>query len=165
MRMTTAQTSRTEISVNGTRHAVAASPETPLLYVLRNELGLNAAKFGCGLGRCGACIVLRDGAAIRACEVPVGEVTGAEITTLEGLGSASDLHPIQKAFLDEQSAQCGYCIPGMMMATAALLAENPHPTGDDIREALRETLCRCGAHARILRAVERAAARVAREVS
>ena len=163
--MTTTQASRTEISVNGTRHAVVAAPETPLLYVLRNELGLNAAKFGCGLGRCGACTVLRDGAAIRACEVPVGEVSGAELITLEGLGSADELHPIQQAFLDEQAAQCGFCIPGMMMTTAALLAENPQPTTGEIREALRDTLCRCGAHVRILRAVERAAARAAKEGS
>jgi nicotinate dehydrogenase subunit A len=157
--MARAQTARPEITVNGTRHTVAASPETPLLYVLRNELGLNAAKFGCGLSRCGACTVLQDGSPIRSCAVPVGEVAGAGITTLEGLGTADELHPIQQAFLDEQAAQCGYCIPGMMMTATALLAKNPHPTEDDIREALRDTLCRCGSHVRILRAIQRAAGR------
>ena len=155
--MTTARTSTLQITVNGEVHAVDARPETPLLYVLRNDLGLHAAKFGCGLGRCGACTVLQDGAPVRACIVPVGEVAGAEITTLEGLGTADDLHPIQQAFLDEQAAQCGYCIPGMMMTATALLAEHPHPTESKIREALRDTLCRCGAHARILRAIQRAA--------
>lgn len=145
------------IVVNGVRHEVEATPETPLLYVLRNELGLNAAKFGCGLSRCGACTVLRDGEAIRACAVPVGEVGVAAITTLEGLGTAKALHPIQRAFLDEQAAQCGYCTPGMMMATAGLLQANPAPSDAEVREALRDVLCRCGSHTRILRAVQRAA--------
>jgi nicotinate dehydrogenase subunit A len=147
----------TRITVNGVPHAVEATPETPLLYVLRNELGLNAAKFGCGLSRCGACTVLRKGEAIRACAVPVGEVGDAPITTLEGLGTAEALHPIQRSFLDEQAAQCGYCIPGMMMATAALLAERRAATDAEVRVALREVLCRCGSHTRILRAVQRAA--------
>jgi nicotinate dehydrogenase subunit A len=149
--------SRPEITVNGRHHAVKASPETHVLYVLRNELGLNAAKFGCGLSRCGACTVLLDGAPIRSCEVTVAEVAGSAITTLEGLGSADEMHPVQQAFLDEQAAQCGYCIPGMMMTATALLETNPHPTEDEIREALQDTLCRCGAHVRILRAVQRAA--------
>jgi nicotinate dehydrogenase subunit A len=157
--MVRAQMPRPEITVNGARHAVAASPETPLLYVLRNELGLNAAKFGCGLSRCGACTVLQDGEPIRSCAVPVGEVAGSAITTLEGLGSADALHPLQQAFLDEQAAQCGYCIPGMIMTAAALLERNPHPTEDEIRAALEDTLCRCGSHVRILRAVQRAAER------
>jgi nicotinate dehydrogenase subunit A len=155
--MAGAHMSRPEITVNGRHHAVKASPETPVLYVLRNELGLNAAKFGCGLSRCGACTVLLDGAPIRSCEVTVAEVAGSAITTLEGLGSADEMHPVQQAFLDEQAAQCGYCIPGMMMTATALLETNPHPTEDEIREALQDTLCRCGAHVRILRAVQRAA--------
>jgi len=150
---------RPEISVNRRRYVVEASPETPLLYILRNDLGLNAAKFGCGLAICGACTVLRDGVPIRSCAVAVGEVAGSEITTLEGLGAADDLHPIQQAFLDEQTAQCGYCIPGMMMTAAALLDQNPHPTEDEIREALADVLCRCGSHVRILRAVQRVAER------
>jgi nicotinate dehydrogenase subunit A len=157
--MAKADMPRPEITVNGRSHAVEASPETPVLYVLRNELGLNAAKFGCGLSRCGACTVLLDGVPIRSCEVTVAEVAGSGITTLEGLGSADEMHPIQQAFLDEQAAQCGYCIPGMMMTATALLAKNPHPAEDDIREALEDTLCRCGAHVRILRAVQRAAGR------
>ena len=151
------------ITVNGAPHVVAATPETPLLYVLRNELGLNAAKFGCGLGICGACTVLLDGAAIRSCAVPVGEVREAPITTLEGLGSADRLHPVQQAFLDEQAAQCGYCTAGMVMEAVALLAADPNPSADAVREGLRDSLCRCGAHTRIVRAVRRAAASLAGE--
>lgn len=145
------------ISVNGQPHEVTATPDTPLLYVLRDDLGLNAAKYGCGLGRCGACTVHLDGAAVHACEMPVGEVGGREVTTLEGLGSVTALHPLQQAFLDEQAAQCGYCIPGIVMTAAALLAENPHPTETDIRSALAGKLCRCGSHGRILRAIRRVA--------
>jgi nicotinate dehydrogenase subunit A len=143
------------IHVNGQVHDVAATPDTPLLYVLRNDLGLNAAKYGCGLGRCGACTVHLDGAASHACEVPVGEIAGREVTTLEGLGSAEDLHPLQQAFLDEQAAQCGYCVPGIIMTTAAVLTANPRPTDADIRKALEGKLCRCGSHARILRSIRR----------
>lgn len=143
------------ICVNGQVHEVAATPDTPLLYVLRNDLGLNAAKYGCGLGRCGACTVHLDGAAVHACNAPVGEVAGREVTTLEALGSAESLHPLQRAFLDEQAAQCGYCIPGIIMTAAALLEVNPHPTDAEVRQALVETLCRCGAHGRILRAIRR----------
>jgi nicotinate dehydrogenase subunit A len=146
-----------EITVNGQAHTVQADPETPLLYVLRNELKLNAAKFGCGLAQCGACTVHVDGEPVRSCVLPVSEVAGAEVTTLEGLGSAEALHPIQQAFIEEQAAQCGYCIPGMMMSAAALLAQNTQPNDADIREALSGNLCRCGTHVRILRAVQRAA--------
>ncbi|MDQ3655112.1 MAG: 2Fe-2S iron-sulfur cluster-binding protein, partial [Chloroflexota bacterium] len=113
------------IRVNGQVHEVAATPDTPLLYVLRNDLRLNAAKYGCGLGRCGACTVHLDGTAVHACEVPVGEVAGRAVTTLEGLGNTESLHPLQQAFLDEQAAQCGYCIPGIIMAAVALLAAKP----------------------------------------
>jgi nicotinate dehydrogenase subunit A len=146
-----------EITVNGQSHRVEAAPETPLLYVLRNELRLNAAKFGCGLAQCGACTVHVDGEPVRSCVLPVSEVVGAEVTTLEGLGTAEAPHPIQQAFLEEQAAQCGYCIPGMMMSAAALLAQNSQPNDADIREALSGNLCRCGTHVRILRAVQRAA--------
>ena len=127
------------------------------MYVLRNELRLNAAKFGCGLAQCGACTVHVDGEPVRSCVLPVSEVAGAEVTTLEGLGTAEAPHPIQQAFLEEQAAQCGYCIPGMMMSAAALLAQNSQPNDADIREALSGNLCRCGTHVRILRAVQRAA--------
>ena len=146
-----------EITVNGRSHTVQADPETPLLYVLRNELNLNAAKFGCGLAQCGSCTVHVDGEPVRSCVLPVGEVVGAEVTTLEGLGTADAPHPIQLAFLEEQAAQCGYCIPGMMMSAAALMAQNSQPNDADIREALSGNLCRCGTHVRILRAVQRAA--------
>lgn len=147
----------TRIMVNGHQHDVEATPDAPLLYVLRNELGLNAARYGCGLSRCGACTVHVDGEAIHACVVPVGEVAGREVTTLEGLGTPEALHPLQQAFLDEQAAQCGYCIPGIVMTAAALLARNPSPSDGEIREALEGKLCRCGSHQRILRAIRRAA--------
>jgi nicotinate dehydrogenase subunit A len=146
-----------EITVNGQPHTVQADPDTPLLYVLRNELNLNAAKFGCGLSQCGACTVHVDGQPVRSCILPVSEVAGAEVTTLEGLGTLENMHPIQQAFLDEQAAQCGYCIPGMMMSAAAFLAQNRDPSEADIRQALSGNLCRCGTHVRILRAVQRAA--------
>jgi nicotinate dehydrogenase subunit A len=148
---------RLQISVNGQPHCVVASPDTPLLYVLRNELGLNSVRFGCGLSRCGACTVHLDGEPARCCELPVGEVNGREVVTLEGLGTPGHLHPLQQAFLDEQAAQCGYCIPGMIMTAAHLLARNNQPTEIEIRAALNDTLCRCGAHVRIVRAVQRAA--------
>lgn len=143
------------LTVNGRRHEVETEAETPLLYVLRNDLGLQAAKFGCGLGRCGTCKVLVDGQAVTSCTYPVGEAVGKQITTLEGLGTAGNLHPLQQAFLDEQAAQCGYCIPGIIIAAAALLDRNPAPDEAAIREALADNLCRCGAHVRILRAIER----------
>lgn len=150
-----------EILVNGQTHRVEADPETPLLYILRNDLKLNAAKFGCGLSQCGACTVHVDGQPVRSCVLPVGEIAGAEVTTLEGLGSIEDPHPLQQAFIDEQAAQCGYCISGMVMSAAALLAEKSDPSDAEIREALSGNLCRCGTHVRILRAVQRAAGAVA----
>ena len=146
------------LRVNGRDHAVAAAPATPLLTVLRNDIALNGPKYGCGLGECGACMVLVDGRAARACSVPVGHVVGREITTLEGLGNGGALHPVQQAFIDEQAAQCGYCLNGMIIATVALLAHTPQPSEAQVRAALSHNLCRCGAHLEILRAVRRAAA-------
>ena len=145
------------LTVNGQRHTVAAAPDTPLLYVLRNDLELNAAKFGCGMAQCGACTVLADGNAVRSCVMPISAMAKTKITTLEGLGSASNPHPLQKAFIEEQAAQCGYCIAGMLMSAKALLDQNPHPTEAEIREALAGNLCRCGTHNRIVRAIQRAA--------
>jgi aerobic-type carbon monoxide dehydrogenase small subunit (CoxS/CutS family) len=144
-----------QINVNGRIREVAATPETPLLYVLRNELGLNAAKYGCGLGKCGSCTVHLDGEAVFSCLIPLGEAAGKQIVTLEGLAKDDDLHHLQEAFLDEQAAQCGYCIPGILMTAAALLERNPAPTDAEIRAALAGTLCRCGSHVRILRAIRR----------
>jgi nicotinate dehydrogenase subunit A len=144
------------ITVNGERHAVRAEPDTPLLYVLRNELGLNGPLFGCGLEQCGACTVLRGAEATTSCMLPVGECAGAQITTLEGLGTAEELHPVQQAFIEEQAAQCGYCTNGMMITAAALLWRTPHPTDEQIRAALEGNLCRCGSHLRVIRAVKRA---------
>ncbi len=145
------------LTVNGRPRRVQVEPDTPLLYVLRNDLGLKSAKFGCGLEQCGACKVIVDGEAVPSCRLPVGSVQGATITTLEGLGSLEKLHPIQQAFLTEQAAQCGYCTAGMIMATKALLDRNPHPSSAEIRQALAIHLCRCGSHHRILQAVQRAA--------
>ena len=145
------------LTVNGQRRTVAAAPDTPLLYVLRNDLELNAAKFGCGMAQCGACTVLADGNPVRSCVMPVSAMAKTKITTLEGLGSASNPHPLQKAFIEEQAAQCGYCIAGMLMSAKALLDQNPHPTETEIREALAGNLCRCGTHNRIVRAIQRAA--------
>jgi nicotinate dehydrogenase subunit A len=144
------------ITVNGAPHVVEATPDTPLLYVLRNELELNGPLFGCGLEQCGACMVLRGAEAVKSCMLPVSEVAGSQITTLEGLGTRDELHPVQQAFIEEQAAQCGYCSPGMIVAAAALLWRHPHPTDEQIRAALDSNLCRCGSHARILRAVRRA---------
>ena len=145
------------LTVNGRRHDVAVDRATPLLYVLRNDLGLIATKYGCGIGRCGACTVLVEGRPERSCLVPVGDVVGRTVTTLEGLGSAGALHPLQQAFLDEQAIQCGYCTAGIVMTAAALLNENTQPDEAAITAALAENLCRCGAHVRIVRAVLRAA--------
>jgi nicotinate dehydrogenase subunit A len=145
------------ITVNGAQHQVQATPDTPLLYVLRNELGLNGPLFGCGLEQCGACMVLRGAEATISCRLPVAEVAGAQITTLEGLGTAAEPHPVQQAFLEEQAAQCGYCTNGMMIAAAALIWRNQYPTDEQIRAALDGNLCRCGTHLRIIRAVKRAA--------
>ena len=151
------------ITVNGKQHQVEATPETPLLYVLRNELGLNSPQYGCGSENCGACTVLLGAQVVKSCKVKVSEAAGGAITTLEGLGTAEEPHPIQRAFIEEQAAQCGYCGNGMIMATAALLWKNPRPTDEQIREALDGNLCRCGVHLRIIRAVKRAAELLAAE--
>jgi nicotinate dehydrogenase subunit A len=145
------------LKVNGATHSVPAEPDTPLLYVLRNDLALNGAKFGCGLAQCGACTVLVDGAPVRSCVTPAGMLASSEVTTIEGLGTVEQPHPLQQAFIDEQAAQCGYCINGMLMTAKALLAQNPHPTDAQVREGLALNLCRCGTHNRIVRAVLRAA--------
>src|SRR5690349_9321318 len=146
----------TALKVNGRVYSVDADPETPLLYVLREDLKLNAAKFGCGLGQCGACTVLVDGEPVFSCITPLLLLQGKDITTLEGLGTPEKLGPMQRAFIDEQAAQCGYCIPGMMMRAQALLQRNPQANDQDIRQALEFNLCRCGPHMRILRAIHRA---------
>ena len=145
------------LKVNGRVHTVPAEPETPLLYVLRNDLELNAAKFGCGLAQCGACTVLIDGRPARSCVTEVGAVGDAEVITLEGLGTLEHPHPLQQAFIDVQAAQCGYCINGMIMTAKALMDGNPRPTEAEVREGLAGNLCRCGTHGRIIRAVLRAA--------
>lgn len=145
------------LSVNGTARAIEAAPDTPLLYVLRNELGLNAAKYGCGLGQCGACAVIVDGKAIFSCVTPVMLVENRNVTTLEGLGTIDRPGEMQQAFIEEQAAQCGYCIPGMMMRAQALLDRDPRASDETIRAELEPHLCRCGTHMRILRAVRRAA--------
>ncbi len=145
------------LDVNGKVHEVDADPDTPLLYVLRDELGLNGAKFGCGLGQCGACTVMVDGKAVFSCLTPVSALGGRRVRTVEGLGTIERPGPLQRAFIEEQAAQCGYCIPGMMMRAQALLESNSAPTEADIRKALEPNLCRCGTHMRILRAVGRAA--------
>ena len=145
------------LTVNGQRRTVRAAPDTPLLYVLRNDLELNAAKFGCGVSQCGACTVLVDGEAMPCCALPISAVAGKKIVTLEGLGSAATPHPLQRAFIEEQAAQCGYCIAGMIMSAKALLDASPHPTELEIRRALAGNLCRCGTHNRIVRAIQRAA--------
>jgi nicotinate dehydrogenase subunit A len=146
------------LTVNGRIHTVAAAPGTALLLVLRNDLELNGPKYGCGLGECGTCTVLIDGAAVRSCVIPIAGCVGREIITLEGLGTRERPDPVQAAFIKEQAAQCGYCLNGMIMTTKALLMANPHPTEAEIAQALRYNLCRCGAHVEILRAVMRAAA-------
>jgi len=147
----------TTVKVNGRDHQVDAEPDTPLLYVLRDDLGLNAAKFGCGLGQCGSCTVIVDGNAVLSCVTPLLLLEGKQVTTLEGLGTIETPAPVQRAFIEEQAAQCGYCIAGMMMRTQALLQRNAKPTDDEIRAELAPHLCRCGTHMRILRAVHRAA--------
>ena len=144
------------LKVNGKTHPVEADADEPLLYVLRDRLGLNGPKFGCGLGQCGACTVLKDGRPIRSCRTPAASMQGAEITTLEGLGDEERLHPLQAAFLEEQAGQCAYCIPGMIMSAAALMHAKPRPGDAEIRAALDGNLCRCGSHNRILRAIKRA---------
>jgi len=145
------------LTVNGRDHRLDVEPDTPLLYVLREELELNAAKFGCGLGQCGACTVMVDGRAVLSCVTPALLLEGKKITTLEGLGTIKDPAPIQRAFIEEQASQCGFCIAGMAMRAQALLQRNARPTDDQIRAELEPHLCRCGTHMRILRAVHRAA--------
>ena len=145
------------LNVNGTRREVAADPETPLLYVLRNDLNLKGARYGCGAGFCGACMVIVDGKAVPSCDVPVSAVLNKAVTTIEGIGTAADPHPLQRAFIDEQAAQCGYCITGIIMSAKALLDARPQPSEAEIREALGANLCRCGTHTRILKAIRRAA--------
>lgn len=144
------------LNVNDAVESVEASPETPLLYILRNDLALNGPKYGCGLGECGACAVLVDGRAVRSCTIPLRAVGTRRVTTLEGLGTPEHLHPVQAAFIDEAAAQCGYCLNGMIIATAALLNRNADPDEEAIREALRHHLCRCGTHMEILAAARRA---------
>ena len=146
------------LNVNGKTATVEADdPQMPLLYALRNDLGLHGPRFGCGLGQCGACTVLVDGNPVRSCLLPVGNVGNAQVTTLEGLGSSAHPHPLQKAFIEEQAVQCGYCINGMIMQAKALLDTNKHPSEEEIKGALAGNLCRCGTHVRIVRAVKRAA--------
>ncbi|MNR26871.1 Nicotinate dehydrogenase subunit A [compost metagenome] len=149
------------LRVNGEAVEVTAMADTPLLYILRNDFCLNGPKYGCGLGECGACTVVIDGLAARSCVFPLGGAEGREVTTLEGLGSAAAPHPVQQAFIDEQAAQCGYCMNGMIMTAKALLDRNPHPSEEQIRNELSGNLCRCGTHVEILRAVMRAAGRLA----
>jgi len=145
-------------SLNGQATAVQVEPGRTLLDVLRNTLGLKATRLGCGLGQCGACTVLLDERAVSACDTPMGSVAGKEVTTLEGLGTPEAPHPLQRAFVEEQAMQCGYCASGILMAAAALLKRIPHPSEDDIRQALEGNLCRCGVHNRVLRAVRKASA-------
>ncbi len=145
------------LTVNGVVHTVQAPPDTPLLYVLRDDLALQGPRFGCGLGQCGACTVHLGGAAVRSCTIPVAAAASQPITTLEGLGTTGRLHPVQQAFIDEQAMQCGYCVNGWIMTTAALLARTPNPSNAEVRSALAGLICRCGAHMRMLRAVRRAA--------
>jgi aerobic-type carbon monoxide dehydrogenase small subunit (CoxS/CutS family) len=145
------------LNVNGRPHEVGAEPETPLLYVLRNDLKLKGARFGCGLGQCGSCTVLVDGKPVQSCDFPLSAAAGKSVTTIEGIAVNGKPHPLQQAFIDEQAAQCGYCITGIIMAAKALLDANRNPTDADIRTALKGNLCRCGTHHRILRAVRRAA--------
>ena len=143
------------LTVNRVSHTVDVDPATPLLYVLSDGLGLRGPKFGCGLGQCGACTVIVRGRAMRSCVTPVGSVSGAEITTLEGLGTPERPHPIQKAFIDEQAAQCGFCLNGVILTAKAFLDQNPKATDAEIRQALSTVLCRCFAHVRMLRAIKR----------
>ena len=149
---------RISLRVNNQTRVVDTDPTTPLLYVLRDDLELHGPRFGCGLGQCGACTVIMDGTAVRSCSIPVSGAQNRGITTLEGLGSLDHPHALQTAFIEEQAAQCGYCMNGMIMVSKALLDKNPHPTDDQIKQALNGNLCRCGSHLRVIRAVKRAAA-------
>ena len=149
--------SRASLTVNGQVRVVEVDPQCPLLYVLRDNLSLNNPRFGCGLGQCGACTVLLDNRAVRSCVVPLSQAVGKEIVTLEGLGTAEHPHPVQKAFIDEQAFQCGYCLNGWILTAKALLEKTPNPTDAQIRGALESLVCRCGSHVRIFAAVRRAA--------
>jgi nicotinate dehydrogenase subunit A len=145
------------LNVNGKVRVADVDFATPLLYVLRDNLGLHGPRFGCGLGQCGACSVLIDGRSVRSCTTPASAAQNKHITTLEGLGSVAHPHPLQKAFVDEQAAQCGYCMNGMIMGAKVLLDKNPHPTVSEIKQSLNGYLCRCGTHLRVIRAIQRAA--------
>lgn len=147
------------LRVNGQEHVIGAAPDTPLIYVLRNDLGLVGARFGCGQGQCGACFVIVDGHAVASCDTPLWSVEGKSVVTIEGLGDGA-LHPLQRAFEAEQALQCGYCASGVVMSAAALLARNPKATDAEIAAALERNLCRCGAHNRMLRAIRRAMSEV-----
>ncbi len=147
----------TTIEVNGRQHTVDADGEAPLLYILRNDLKLKGARFGCGLGMCGACTVVIDGKAVQSCDISLAAAAGKRITTIEGIGSSDRMHALQSAFITEQAAQCGFCTSGIIMTAYALLQRNAHPSEAEIRAALDGNLCRCGTHVRILRAVQRAA--------
>ena len=149
------------LTVNGRARSVEIEADTPLLYVLRDDLGLKGPRFGCGLGQCGACTVIIDGAAVRSCVYPATAASGHQVTTLEGLGSSAKPHPLQQAFIDEQAAQCGYCINGMIMQAKALLDKHAQPTEDQIKDELANNLCRCGTHTRIVKAIQRAAREMA----
>src|ERR1700674_3351176 len=149
--------SRASLKINGQSHVVDVDPECPLLYVLRDNLALNHPRFGCGLGQCGACTVLVDNRAVRSCTLPVSRAAGKEIVTIEGLGTAARPHPVQRAFIDEQAFQCGYCLNGWVMTAVALLERNPHPTDSEVRASCESLICRCGSHTQILAAVQRAA--------
>jgi nicotinate dehydrogenase subunit A len=146
-----------KIRVNGKEHEVVAEEATPLLYVLRNDLKLKGTRFGCGVGQCGACTVLLDGNAVQSCDTPLWAAAGHDITTIEGLGSGGKLHPLQQAFIEEQAAQCGYCINGIIMSAAAFLKKKKEFSDEELRSALGRNLCRCGTHVRILKAIRRAA--------
>lgn len=146
-----------QLNVNGVVRTADADSDTPLLYVLRDNLGLQGPKYGCGLGQCGACTVLINGEAVRSCVTPIGSVKSSNVVTLEGLGTPEQPHPVQQAFIDEQAVQCGYCINGMVMTSVVLLRKNPRPSEAQIRTALGNNLCRCGTHTRIVKAVQRAA--------
>lgn len=151
-----AQSPSLSLRVNGEQYCLDVPYDAPLLYVLRNDLGLNGPKYGCGLGQCGACTVLMDGKCARSCVIPTAGAAGRSIITLEGLGTKNHPHVVQQAFIERQAAQCGYCLNGMIMATVGLLQKNPHPTEHDIIDALAHNLCRCGTHVEILEAVHRA---------
>jgi nicotinate dehydrogenase subunit A len=156
--------SRASLNVNGQVHVVDVDPDCPLLYVLRDDLALNNPRFGCGLGQCGACTVLVDNRAVRSCMLPVSRAAGKGIVTLEGLGTPGHPHPVQQAFIDEQTFQCGYCLNGWVLTAKALLDRNPNPTDKEMRDAFESVVCRCGSHVRILAAVRRAAGNIRKSV-